>query len=176
MVGAKSSLFHLIGPNLYKKENVRQSTPKLKRRKRNVTFDSKQKHDIISHAESAWLRPEEYRSIRREIELTIVLLEQIPDGESVMRSPWLCSRGLEDFRRTESISTSTRSIAVRLKPEVFLRRRLVIDSVLNEQESQRRRGKRENDDVNLRSAGMLRINRENTMNAVERALRDAEQA
>ena len=93
-----------------------------------------------------------------------------------MRSPWLCSRGLEDFHRTESISTSTRSIAVCLKPEVFLRRRLVIDSVLEEQESQRRRGKQDNDDVNLRSAGMLRINRENTMKAVERALKDAEQA
>ena len=154
-------------------------TKQNRKRKMNVTFGSQQ-HVVISHEDSTWLSPQECRSIRREIELTIVLLDQLPGGDKNLLPSRFCSRGLEDFCYAQNIST--RTMATCLKPEVLLRRRKVINSVLDQQELMRRRrhvwkgvDHRDGNDTSQR-ASTFRINHENTMKAIERGLNDAQQA
>ena len=159
----------------------------------NVKFDSKEiQSHVISHEGSKWLSPHEYSLIRREVELTIILLEQIPDGEKGIFLPRFCSRGLEDFRYAETISTlpGPRRFSTCLKPEVLHRRKLVIRAVLDEQESQRKRIKQRGkarsimfavhqeryDHGALRRACLIRANIENSKNAIDRGLKDAQQA
>jgi hypothetical protein len=180
MVCAKSPrafLLHCHSDKIARRK--KRIVTKMKPSNMSVRFDHEDSR-IHSHFDSTWLSSREYGSIHREVDLTLVLSEQTPDDEKDTLSPRFCSRGLEDYCYSETIST--RTMATCLKPEVLLRRRLVIRAVLEEQEAQRRRGLQQRkgtmnyDHEALRHACLLRRNRENVMWAVERGLNDAERA
>lgn len=178
MVCVKTPLpFHTYSREKIARKYTR-STKRHKKRKMNVTFGPQQNADSNLHDDSTWLSPTEYRLIRREVELSIILREQMPGCDKNLLSSRFCSRGLEDFCYARN------SLATCLKPKVLLRRRTVIRSVLDEQESMRRRRRnnlwegvdhRDESDA-LRSATRVRINHENTMEAIKRGLNDAHDA
>ncbi len=138
-------------------------------------------NNVVSYDGSTWLSQNEYASIRREVEVTLILMNQVAGGDEKMLPQTLCSRGIEDFYYLQK---------TRLKPEVLLRRRKVISSVLEEQESIGRRRdhynayqyrgyqlqRQEQALSALRSTSILHINQDNSLKARERGLNDAEQA
>ena len=88
---------------------------------------------------STWLSPQEYGSIRRNVERTIMMFENTPETEQGMVSPNFCRRGLENFYIVETTRGTSTSIATCLKPNVHLRRKIAILDVLEEQAAQRTR-------------------------------------
>jgi len=176
----------------HRKSTLVKRKNKNKKCKKSVMFDPQQSNIVARTGSTTWLSSKEYESIRREAELTIVILEQTPD--MCKQSPKFCSRGLEDFWSTETDSTGT--MANCLKPEVLDRRMRMIRAVLDEQESHRKERQRadggggdegkhqhdqqqqqqEHDGTALRKACLFRSNRENVMRCIERGLKDAEQA
>jgi hypothetical protein len=128
-----------------------------KKCKKHVMFDLRQSTIVAHIGSTIWLSSKEYESIRREVELTIVLREKPPDA----LFPRLYSRGLEDFLYAETNSTGR--MATCLKPEVLLRRRLMIRAVLDEQESQRRQQQQQQQRKRQRGDGDGDVNKGETI-------------